>query len=42
MNARVKKILLLLLMVALLFGSSQLQKSLNHDRNTLGLTPNIL
>ena len=38
MNARVKKILLLLLMVALLFGSSQLQKSLNHDRNTLGLT----
>ena len=38
MNPRVKKILLLLLTGALLFGSGQLQKSLNHDRQTLGLT----
>ena len=38
MNAHVKKILLLLLAGALLFGSGQFQKSLNHDRDTLGLT----
>jgi hypothetical protein len=38
MNPRVKKILLLLLAGALLAGSGQFQKSLNHDRETLGLT----
>jgi len=38
MNPRIKKILLLLLTIALLFGSGQLQKSLNRDRDTLGLT----
>jgi hypothetical protein len=38
MNARAKKILLLLLVAALLFGSSQVQKSLNRDREQLGLT----
>jgi hypothetical protein len=38
MNLRVKKILLLLLAAALLSGSSQVQKSLNRDRETLGLT----
>src|SRR5882672_3665818 len=38
MNARAKKILLLLLAAALLFGSGQMQKSLNHDRDRLGMT----
>ena len=38
MNARAKKILLLLLTAAWLFGSSQVQKSLNRDREQLGLT----
>ncbi|HEY5297015.1 MAG TPA: hypothetical protein VIK59_03750 [Verrucomicrobiae bacterium] len=38
MNARLKKILLLLLAVALLFGASQIQTSLNRDRVRLGLT----
>jgi hypothetical protein len=38
MNARVKKMVLLLLAVALLFGSGQLQKSMNRDRDQLGLT----
>ncbi len=38
MNARVKKILLLLLAAALVFGSGQMQKSLNRDRDALGLT----
>ena len=38
MNARAKKILLLLLAAALLFGSGQVQKSLNRDRDQLGLT----
>jgi len=38
MNSRVKKILLLLLAAALLFCSGQMQKSLNRDRDTLGLT----
>jgi hypothetical protein len=37
-NARVKKILLLLLAAALVFGSGQMQKSLNRDRDALGLT----
>ncbi|HZL13775.1 MAG TPA: hypothetical protein VFC85_06480, partial [Verrucomicrobiae bacterium] len=38
MNARLKKILLLLLAVALLFGAGQIQTSLNRDRVRLGLT----
>ncbi len=38
MNLRAKKILLLLLAGALLSGSGRFQKSLNHDRETLGLT----
>jgi hypothetical protein len=38
MNSSVKKILLLALAAGLLAGSGQLQKSLNHDRDTLGLT----
>ena len=38
MNPRAKKILLLLLAGALLVGSGQFQKSLNRDRDTLGLT----
>ena len=38
MNARVKKILLLLLAAVLLFSSGQIQKSLNVDRDRLGLT----
>ena len=38
MNSRAKKILLLLLAGALLVGSGQFQKSLNHDRDALGLT----
>ncbi len=38
MNSRVKKILLLLLAVALLFGSGRMQNSLNRDREALGLT----
>jgi len=38
MNARAKKILLLLLAAALLFGAGQIQKSLNVDRDRLGLT----
>ena len=38
MNPRAKKILLLLLAGALLVGSGRFQKSLNHDRDTLGLT----
>jgi hypothetical protein len=38
MNPRLKKILLLLLAGALLFGSGQLQKNLNLDREALGLT----
>ena len=39
MNPRAKKILLLVLAAALLFGSGQIQKVLNHDREQLGLTP---
>ncbi len=38
MNPRAKKILLLLLAAALLFSSSRVQKSLNVDRDRLGLT----
>ena len=38
MNHRLKKILLLLLAVALLVGVSQVQKSLNRDRKQLDLT----
>jgi hypothetical protein len=38
MNARAKKIILFLLAAALLFASGRLQKSLNQDRDRLGLT----
>jgi hypothetical protein len=38
MNGRSKKIILLLLAAALLAGSGQVQKSLNRDRDQLGLT----
>jgi hypothetical protein len=38
MSARFKKVLLWLLAVALLAGSGQVQKSLNRDRDRLGLT----
>jgi hypothetical protein len=38
MSACVKKIILLLLAAALLFGSGQMQSALNRDRDTLGLT----
>ena len=38
MNLRVKKILLLLLAVALLFGAGGVQQALNRDRTQLGLT----
>ena len=38
MNSRVKIILLLLLAGVMVFGSGQFQKSLNHDREALGLT----
>jgi hypothetical protein len=38
MNARAKKILLLVLAVALLFGAGQSQKMVNQDRERLGLT----
>jgi len=38
MNPRAKKILLLALAAALLFGSGRIQKTLNHDRENLGLT----
>jgi hypothetical protein len=38
MNARFKKIILLLLAAAMLAGSGRLQKSLNRDRAQLGLT----
>lgn len=38
MNSKAKKILLLLLACALLFGASTVQNSLNRDRAALGLT----
>jgi hypothetical protein len=37
MNARTKKVLLLLLAAVLLFGSGRMQQSLNRDRDQLGL-----
>jgi hypothetical protein len=38
MSGRLKKIVLLILAAALITGASTLQNSLNHDRDTLGLT----
>ena len=38
MSAKLRKALLLLLAASLLFGVSFVQKSLNHDRDALGLT----
>ena len=38
MNRRLKKVLLLLLAVALLSGAGQIQQQLNRDRDALGLT----
>ncbi len=38
MSRHVKKILLVLLAVALLFGSSRVQQAMNRDRQALGLT----
>jgi hypothetical protein len=38
MTTRAKKTVFLLLAAVLLFASSQLQKSLNHDRDKLGMT----
>jgi hypothetical protein len=38
MNSTLKKTLLLLLTLPLLFGAGRLQQSLNHDRDALGLT----
>ena len=38
MSGRLKKIVLLILAAALITGAGMLQKSLNHDRDTLGLT----
>jgi len=38
MSGRLKKIILLILAAALITGAGTLQKSLNHDRDTLGLT----
>jgi hypothetical protein len=38
MNARAKQIIMLALVAAFLFGSGRLQKSLDRDRATLGLT----
>jgi hypothetical protein len=38
MSGRVKKIILLILATVLIIGAGTLQKSLNHDRDTLGLT----
>jgi hypothetical protein len=38
MNSRVKKTVMLLLAVALLFASGRVQKNLNRDRDALGLT----
>ncbi len=38
MNTRARKILLLALAAALLFGSSRVQQSMNRDRDRLGLT----
>ncbi len=38
MNGRLKKIILLTLIAALFFGTSQIQRELNSDRDKLGLT----
>ena len=38
MSGRLKKIVLLILAAALITGAGTIQKSLNHDRDTLGLT----
>jgi hypothetical protein len=38
MSGRLKKIVLLILAAVLITGAGTLQKSLNHDRDTLGLT----
>jgi hypothetical protein len=38
MNSRAKKILLLLLAALFLFGAGRVQNSMNHDRDSLGLT----
>jgi hypothetical protein len=38
MNSRAKKIIMLALVAALLFASGRVQKSLNRDRDALGLT----
>ena len=38
MNSRLKKIILLLLAAGFLFGAGQIQQSLNHERDALGLT----
>jgi hypothetical protein len=38
MSGRLKKIVLLILAAVLITGAGALQKSLNHDRDTLGLT----
>src|SRR5580704_4824747 len=38
MSPRAKKVILLAVVAVLLFASGQLQKSLNHDRDRLGLT----
>ena len=38
MNSRLKKILMLLLAVIMVFSASRIQQSLNRDRDTLGLT----
>jgi len=38
MSGRLKKIVLLILAAALITGAGTLQKTLNHDRDTLGLT----
>ncbi len=38
MNSRVKKVILGLLAAALLFSAGRVQRSINHDRDTLGLT----
>src|SRR6185503_7689355 len=38
MSGRLKKIVLLIVAAVLITGAGTLQKSLNHDRDTLGLT----
>ncbi len=38
MNGRLKKIILVILATVMIIGAGTLQKTLNHDRDTLGLT----